>query len=460
MDDGQNPDPTGRLLGDFVRHVSARVVTPPMPATEPDPGRRRRRRTGRARITFTVAGAAAVLAAVVGLLVADGPRSADTGPAVTGRPAHPAEPSRPGPVTVRSLTLRGAFQPDQVVGGGGAVWLVGSDDGTDDAGGCRIARVDPATMAMTASYPLSACGINAVAGAGKLFLETEQATPGTNDTSIHIEAVSPATDASTVFAPVDMTVVGSEIAHTQLAYADGWLWLDGYVGGQRVVQISPTTGGVEKVFSTGVPEAGGVEPVVVGGAGEVWLAGGSGGSPTGAVIWAAPTALEPTLVPLPPFTKGPGSAPVTVWWMAPVAGRMWVGLVTETAEAGAPGGRLTERIAVLDVHGTVRLGRSGRESDAGGTVVARSGPVSYGGAPVVASGQVFSVGPGTSCRSQPVWRIDPATQRTTEVARLHPPFDPCLAGESYRSVTVAGGDVFVLDTEGGPGSGVLYRIRP
>jgi hypothetical protein len=217
--DDQRPDPTDRLLTEFVQQVSDDVVPPPFtPADRRSDGGRRW--PWSSRIVLTAVGAVAVAAALVALLVVDGPRSADTPPVVTGQPTHPEHPARPGPVRVRSVTLHGSFQPDQVVGDDGALWLLRRNDGSNDTNGCRFARLDPGTLAMT-TYPLSVCGMNVAAGPGQLFVETEGGVPGTNDIPIHIEAISLIRHTSTVYTPVAMTVVGSEIAHTQLAYADG-----------------------------------------------------------------------------------------------------------------------------------------------------------------------------------------------------------------------------------------------
>jgi hypothetical protein len=257
-----------------------------------------------------------------------------------------------------------------------------------------------------------------------------------------------------------MTVFGSEIAHTQLAYVDGNLWLYGYTNKAEVVQVSPANGAVVDTFTTGVPEIGGTEPLISAGAGGVWLAGGAGGSASLARLSAPPTALEWTLAPLPVTTLTSAPDATTVEWLGTVAGRLWVGEATFPSSPNSsnnPRPTLVERIVALESSGSA----SGRAEVIGSARVAKRSPAEeYGLAPVTVGDEVFSVGPGQTCRSQPIWKVDPSTLRTTVVTTLHPPFDPCLGEVSGRSETSAGGALFVLDSTGGPTPAVLYRVEP
>ncbi|HEY7948668.1 MAG TPA: hypothetical protein VID75_13400, partial [Acidimicrobiales bacterium] len=413
--DDRELDPTSRLLGNFVRQVSAEVLTPAwtaptdMPAGRDRDGRRPGHPRGRRVLAATLATVA--VAGAVAVVVAYGPRSRDAESPVSGHPA-----AHGTSVTVRSVRFGGTFRPSEEVGAGGALWLIGQKGPVSDSSGCQIGRLDPASLSMT-MYPLSACGMNVAAGDGRLYLETARSQPD-NSYLIQIETFSLSDHSSTVFAPVVMTVFGSEIAHTQLAYVDGNLWLYGYTNKAEVVRISPATGGVDDTFTIGVPEIGGTEPLISAGPDGVWLAGGAGGSAALARFSDFPTALEWTLAPLPATTLTSAPDSTTVEWLATVAGRLWVG---EASSSSSPSPRspLVERITVLESADTF----SRRVVVTGPVrVVKRSPAEEYGLAPVTVGNEVLSVGPGQTCRSQPIWKVDPSTLRTSVVTTLHPPF--------------------------------------
>jgi hypothetical protein len=432
MDNDDRPDQTGQLLQEFVQQMSSEVVTPLFAA--PAPGKRHRpHRRDRRRLTLALS--LVVVVAAVAVLVIDGPRSGETGTGVSRSTGTAGEPTG---VRVRSVTFGGAFHPDQVVGTDGTLWLIGQNGAVSDSGRCHVARIDPVTVA-TVTYPLSACGMNVVAGGGALYLETEKSRPD-NSYLIHIERFSLATKTSTVLPAVAMTVFGSEIAHTQLAYVGGRLWLYGTTTGSRVVQVSPTTGAMVRTYSD-VPDIGGTEPLISSGpGGEVWLAGGPGGSPTPAVISRSPTVVAP--VPVKGLSPGEGGS--TIEWMAPVGGNVWVGVAAATDTLGQTSAPLIEHILKVDRAGAV-IGRSRAED--------------FGSAPLSVAGTLFSVGPGQSCADQPVWHVDVSTLRTTLATTLHPA-DACGSEGSFRYVAAAGGSLFVLDTTGSGTGAELYRIKP
>jgi len=436
----RRPDPTTRILQDFVREVSDDVVTAPW-----EPGSRGlRRRHGRARADRRMVAALVTSVAVVltvALLLVYGPRSGETGTGVTG--------GRPGaghttPGRLRSVTFGGAFQPDEEVGADGALWLIGPNGPQVGDGACEVERLDPASLSKV-TFPVAACGINMVAGGDTLYLEHEAERSGSNDVEITIETISVSTHVSTVLTPVAMTVVGSERAHTQLAYADGWLWLYGYTGTAEVDQISPTTGAVVHTFTNGVPGIGGTEPLISGGPGGVWLAGGPGGSSALALLSSsAPSdALGWTLTPVPAPSPESATASSTVEWLVAESGRMWVGEATETSGPSLPGGdALSERIVVLNGSGTVE--RRSPVEDIGSSIEAMDGDLYTVDAP---------------CGTQSIWRVDRSSLRTSLLTRLRPALDPCLS-VGYRSVAGTGRAIFVLYGAGGSHGTVLDRIEP
>ncbi len=316
------------------------------------------------------------------------------------------------------------------------MWLIQE---TDSGAGCQARRLDARTFNVVATFPLSNCGFNVVAGDnGYLYLEALTGEPGTNNFMIHVEALSTTTGASTVFAPVVMTVGGSGIAHTQLAFIDGWLWLDGR---SELVQISPTTGAAAHTI-TGAP-AGAYLPLVVAGPGGIWLAGDS--SPSSVIDLVPFPSTEPQMTALPPVS-GSRRGSLTIDWMSPVDGRMWLGVTTNTATPVSPLGTTTQQIFVVN---------------GSGTVVRRS-PVEVDGTSLdhLPTG-LFTVAAPT-CSNVRISQVNPSSLGVTTVATLRWPYGPCISGES-RPVTTAGGDIFVLnrgDSAPSSLSPVLYRITP
>jgi hypothetical protein len=86
-------------------------------------------------------------------------------------------------------------------------------------------------------FAVPACGMNVAVGPGALFLDTAVADVKSQTYAIHIERFSMSTHTSTVFPAVSATLLlGSDIAHTQLAYADGSLWLYAARNGPEVLR--------------------------------------------------------------------------------------------------------------------------------------------------------------------------------------------------------------------------------
>ncbi len=100
MDDDRRPDPTSRLLGDFVRHVSEHVVVPEFAAGRGGPRRRSRSRPGFRVLVAAVAAAVVVVAAA--LVVVYGPRSSRLAPGPT--PATQPAPGTTQPTPVSTST--------------------------------------------------------------------------------------------------------------------------------------------------------------------------------------------------------------------------------------------------------------------------------------------------------------------------------------------------------------------
>jgi hypothetical protein len=97
-----------------------------------------------------------------------------------------------------------------------------------------------------------------------VYLLINLVEPSTNTRDYHVEVFDPTTGVAQVLPPVVLQNIGSAVAHTDLVFGDGSLWLYGYaLGGKtEVVQISPVTGDVESMIGN-PPQIGGIFPGVV-----------------------------------------------------------------------------------------------------------------------------------------------------------------------------------------------------
>ena len=325
---------------------------------------------------------------------------------------------------VSSRSFNEGFSPDQVVGAGGQVWLVSSGNGNGT--GCRMGRLGPTTMALT-TYPLAACGMNVTAGPGAIYLEVPVAEVKSETYAVHIERFSTSAHTSVMFGTVSATMfLGSGIAHTQLAYADGLLWFYANERGQpEVLQLSPSTGAVERRF-TSVPQIGGAEPLIAATPGYVWLAGGAGSGADFLRIDVHSGATRAVHL---------AGRYASVYDLIGTEGRLFMLYL-----AYPPGTGSTSHI--------------GSFSPSGGQL-ARSPSERVGTWLVPLGGALFSGGPSGTCSgpSLSIWRVDKQSLQTSAVAELHPPGDPCI-NQGFRPVATAGNGLFVLS---GP---AVYRVTP
>lgn len=394
---------------------------------------------GRARLALLTASA---VVAVVGFPPArDAPASGSPGavqvaPSLVGRWSEltgPPEAMRRTGTEVAVKTFNAAFVPDQVVAAGGMIWLVGRGPaGNTDSDRCRVGRLNPTTLALV-TFALGSCGFNVTAGKGSLFLETAVAHVKSQTYAVHIERFSTFTHTSTVYRAVSATLfLGSDIAHTQLGYEAGSLWLYAQRTSPEVLRLSASSGAVEHDYAS-VPQTGGGEPLIAGTSGYVWLAGGAG---TGADFVRVDLGDGAT------STVRPGGHYASAYDMLGVGRQLY--FLYLGGRTGSAAQALGSFIGHLSSDGTV-LGRS-PEEQAGTTLVE-------------GSGQLFTVGPGLTCTAGlPVWRVDPGTLRTTMVTTLSPPGDPCDWDNGYRPAAAAAGSVFVLYSASS--AAVLYRVTP
>jgi hypothetical protein len=101
------------------------------------------------------------------------------------------------------------------------------------------------------------------------------------------------------------------------------------------------------------------------------------------------------------------------------------------------------------------------ELSAGGTVLKVSPPEPTGAWLTALGATIYAVGAGNTCDSGLViWRVAPTTLRTTPVATIQTPGNPCLGvgAESGRSVAAAAGSLFVLYSFASDTT--IYRVTP
>ncbi len=333
--------------------------------------------------------------------------------------------------SIVSTTITGALQPDQLVTTDGQLWLV-KGNGTGET--CQIAQVDPVSLS-SVNYSLPACGINATAGDGALFLETTTADVAANTYAIHVERFDTMTHTAVVFTTTSVTMfLGSDIAHTQFAFEDGWLWFYGTPltgAAQEVLQLSPESGAVVRTY-TEVPPIGGTEPVISGAGPYVWLAGGAGSNALFLRIDVATGATHRFAL----FRDN-------------------VSMFSVMAEA--------HQVFFLYVTGSGRPSQTswhvGRMTT-NGTAVSRSPNEQFGGELLAVGHDLLSPGPGQTCATGvQVWRINASTLRSTPIARVPTPAgNPCLLSAANRSVGALGSSLFYLASTSA--ESVLTRLTP
>jgi hypothetical protein len=367
-----------------------------------------------------------VAGVVAGVLITSGP----TSPKAAQRAAYP-QPVVLNHLQVSSVRFSGSFVPQQIVADGGRIWILGSTEPRSYKA-CAIEGVDPATL-KTSMYPIPACAVDITAGQGHLFLATESFVPGTAATEqLRIEAFNTATHSSTMFEPVDMTLIGSAIAHQTLAYGAGTLWLYGYGRPSRpqVVQISTSTGAVITATNA-VPAIGGIFPAVVADAGGLWLGGGPGGAPNLEFI------PRDSSTPKQLYDR-PQSA---IQWLSTDDNLVW---------------------ASVQILGSEKVQTRLLAFDTSGKLVVDSPPEQTGEFPLVntSGSTLWTIGVGGKCSTQQLIAVDKTTGASRAVATLKTSIEPCLYGASGSQLASANGSVFVLDpTQMNDPPSLLYRVH-
>jgi hypothetical protein len=270
-------------------------------------------------------------------------------------------------------------------------------------------------------------------GGNQIYLTDVSYVGDSNDERIQIEQFDTVTRRATVLTPVDMTLVGSSIAHTSMIYYDGSLWLWGYgapggpgTGRDEVVQISASSGAVLRTI-TGVPGIGGIQPSMAVADGGLWLSGGAGGGPT--VERITLTASVPTVVYTAPSNS-------SVLWLATVGTRIWAEEVTAGSHPGT-------HLVALSANGHQILGTTPAHQDFAETAAVDTGS------------QLWAIGAGERCsRPLQLWRINAATGDAKSVLTLLSSGEPC---DADAQVAVSGQRVFAL-VSGTPTPTVLFRV--
>jgi hypothetical protein len=374
-------------------------------------------------VLLLVAGLVTLLLPTAGSKVPNGAKRAATSPRIPARGLRISTVRFPGP-----------FVPQQVVSEGGRIWLLGSTNPSRYTD-CALEEVNPSTLTAE-TFPLPQCADDIAPGNGQLFLLTDTFVPGTAATrELRIEVFDTSRHRATVLAPVDLTMIGSAIAHQALAYGDGVLWLYGHngTGGTTVVQISPSTGAV-LASTSAVPVIGGVFPSVVANAGGLWLAGGPAGSPYIELI--RPGATTPTEIDVGP------SSQTSIPWLAGIGNLLW-------ADVEAVGGGPTPTVAFH----LLAFDTSGKQTI--------SSPVEQTGYfPVVptSNSELWTV--RATCNGpQELVAVSGRTGVSHVATNLKSPINPCLYGANGSQLASVGRSVFVLDPTDAGGSSVLFRVE-
>jgi hypothetical protein len=368
---------------------------------------------------------------VIGLLATAGSKGPNVAKRAAVPPGHPA-----GGLRISTLRFPGPFVPQQVVSEGGRIWVLGSTSlsrYTD----CAMEEVDPSTLA-TRTFPLPECAVDVAAGNGRIFLLTNTFVPHTAATrQLRIEVFDTSSHRATVLAPVDLTMIGSAIAHQTLAYGDGALWLYGHngSGGTEVVQISPSSGAV-LTSTSAVPGIGGVFPSAVANAGGLWLTGGPAGSPYVELI--RPGSAAPTQIDVGP------SSQTSIPWLAGIGNLVWADVETL---GGGPTPTATFRLLAFDTAGQQTVSSPVEET---------------GDFPLVATSNsgLWTLGEGATCNGpQVLVSVSGRTGVSRVATSLKSPIDPCLYGANGSQLASVGRSVFVLDPSDGGAVSVLFRVE-
>ena len=302
---------------------------------------------------------------------------------------------------------------------------------------CAVEEVNPSSLA-TRTFPIPQCAVDLAAGNGHLFLAYNTWVPNTAATrQLRIEVFDTRTHRASALAPVDMTMIGSAIAHQTLAYGDGSLWLYGHSssssGNAEVVQISSTTGTV-LTSTNAVPAIGGIFPSVVANAGGLWLAGGPAGAPTIELIHPGSV---PTQIPVGPPSE------TSIHWLASIGKLLWADV--QTVQDG-PSPKVTLRLIGLDSSGKQTV----------------SSPLEQtGDVPLVrtSNSELWTVGVGSRCNGpQSLIEVSPQTGISHTALTLKSPINPCLYGANGSLVASVNRSVFVLDPTDTVGGSLLYRV--
>jgi hypothetical protein len=344
-----------------------------------------------------------------------------------------AQAQAPAKPALRTVHFPDSFTPQQVVAAAGRLWVLGAR-ALSALTGCDLWEVTPSTLA-TRAFALPDCPTDVAAGNGDVYLLVNVIEGDTNTRAYHVEVFDPASGSAQVLAPVVLQNVGSAVAHTDLTFGDGSLWLYGYAtGAPEVVRISPQSGAVVSTI-VNAPPIGGLYPAVAADAAGAWLGGGPGGTAQLDWVPAGTTAARATSYAAP-------TANSAILWLAAHGGRVWAGVATYTE--GAHTTSVTTRLVALADDGTVAV-RSGSE------------PVGLFPAVATPGGRLWGVQYAQKCGgAEELLAIDPSTATSHAAAALASPPGACNNEDGGSELAAVGRDVFVLVT-GAPGTSLLYR---
>jgi hypothetical protein len=290
-----------------------------------------RRRRSRTQATAAIGLATAV--AIVGLVLAFGPRSSVSTLRHIGPGSTPSS-SVPKPSTFPSALLPKADSFDQISVANGALLLSGylTSNASSSNPTCVLAPVNSQTLDIGATMETN-CDNPAISG--ETVSVANGYIPETMNVTISISHVDPQTGGVSV-GPVVMTYQQVSDTAPVMAYGGGWLWIYDVATisnpeapansttptKAELLQVSETTGQV--VNTVVMPKL--YRPILAANDVGVWLGNSIEGSPADALYFVAPGSESPDVAIASPTTP--------ICWLLGSGDDLWIGAGTRMGGCG------------------------------------------------------------------------------------------------------------------------------
>lgn len=408
-----------------------------------------RRRKRRRLLVVTAIGVLLALGAGIYLLVSGGGngRSAtSSGSGGSGGHGGVAGVSTGTQGSSTSVVLPGGYWFDQLLTVGGRLLLTGyvaSAANSTTFTRCAVAQVDPRTLAVGKATEGS-CDDPAMSGR---TVTPVISYPRTGMGTVAIARLDTKTGAVST-SPTIMTFVNTSDTRPITTYGGGSLWIYDVdtAGGPEAVQVSGTTGQVERTVST--PPL--IDPYIAANQNGLWLGNSTRGSSQPDAIYHAGTASKATGV----LSGRHGS----VYWLTASGAHTWAGVGTSVT---------TETIWRFDgpsAHVGLRVREAGLDPDHAVVGDEESGLWTVVPYPPFAPGVIPSADTRAN-KHEDVIRINPATGKEQVMAEWAPlPTLLAEEGVAQGEATVLDGSYFVLEppfrVNESLGFSRLARVKP